>query len=483
MRKSIFSILTILLTLVAFAQVPQNMSYQSVIRYASDELVSNTVVGMQISILQGSASGTTVYTEVHAPTTNANGLASLDIGAGTPVIGMMETIDWAVGPYFIKSEVDPTGGTNYTLSIISELLSVPYALHAETSADNHWAENVSGINTAGNDVGINSEFPEHTLDVRSTSQADAAQLNVSNDDKSRYVRLFSGSETFPDPSLSWAPLQSLLFATYDDATFDFQEKMRIASSGDVGIGITDPKARLDIRGGDWNLDAGNPGDLRIGNETNNFRVGIATGGGGAGITRLYTNSNALILGANDTPSLLLEPNGEIKAPSMTNDLIESGGDKALVTKEYLEANGAAIKLKSFLNVEDLMNFVEHDLALDSAVYNFGGGTYDNTTGEYTIPKTGVYSITANLRMSFVNTVVHEMVLSLDLFVNDVLAEQSSIQGGSPINSGYNSEFSYTHHLSLSAGDVLRIKILPVWGTSLPAPLLRQFSTISITKVY
>ncbi|HZK08330.1 MAG TPA: hypothetical protein VFC92_09025 [Bacteroidales bacterium] len=85
---------------------------------------------MQISILQGSASGTAVYVETQTPTTNANGLASIEIGAGTVQTGDLATIDWANGPYFIKTETDPEGGANYTITGTSELLSVPFALHA-----------------------------------------------------------------------------------------------------------------------------------------------------------------------------------------------------------------------------------------------------------------------------------------------------------------------------------------------------------------
>jgi hypothetical protein len=123
----------IILTASVFAQSPEKMSYQAVVRDGSNNLVTNQSVGMQISILQGSTSGTAVYVETHNPSTNANGLVSLEIGNGTIVTGDFATIDWANGPYFIKTETDPEGGSSYSISGTSQLLSVPYAFHAKSA--------------------------------------------------------------------------------------------------------------------------------------------------------------------------------------------------------------------------------------------------------------------------------------------------------------------------------------------------------------
>jgi hypothetical protein len=112
------------------AQSPFKMSYQSVIRNDGDELVTDKNVGIRISIHQGSVFGEVVYSETHAVSTNANGLATLQIGGGTVVTGSIAGIDWSAGPYFIKSETDPNGGTDYSIAGTSELLSVPYALYA-----------------------------------------------------------------------------------------------------------------------------------------------------------------------------------------------------------------------------------------------------------------------------------------------------------------------------------------------------------------
>lgn len=128
----------LIMTASVWAQAPEKMSYQAVVRDASDALLGSTSVGMQISILQGSPSGTSVYKERQFPNTNANGLVSIEIGTGTVVSGDFTTIDWSNGPYFIKTETDPTGGASYTITGTSQLMSVPYALHAKT------AETVTG---------------------------------------------------------------------------------------------------------------------------------------------------------------------------------------------------------------------------------------------------------------------------------------------------------------------------------------------------
>jgi uncharacterized protein (TIGR02145 family) len=130
MRKIVTLILAVLLTASLWAQAPQKFSYQAVIRNASSALVANQKVGIQISILQTSATGVVVYTERHEPTTNSNGLATLEIGGGTVMSGDFTKIDWAKGPFYVRTEADPTGGTNYTISGESQLLSVPYALYA-----------------------------------------------------------------------------------------------------------------------------------------------------------------------------------------------------------------------------------------------------------------------------------------------------------------------------------------------------------------
>jgi hypothetical protein len=127
--------------------------------------VVNTSVGIKISILQGSASGTAAYVETQTTTTNANGLATLAIGGGTPVTGTFAGINWASGNYFIKTETDPTGGTNYTISGTSQLLSVPYALYAGSSQGKSTLVITGNITNAQAALQIASEVGSFTENI------------------------------------------------------------------------------------------------------------------------------------------------------------------------------------------------------------------------------------------------------------------------------------------------------------------------------
>ncbi|MBT3964074.1 MAG: hypothetical protein HOE95_08155, partial [Flavobacteriales bacterium] len=133
-------LITVLCTLTfvvlgAMAQSPAKFNYQAVARDANGALLDNTSVGIKISILQGSSSGTEVYSEEHTPSTNDFGLFNLQVGAGNNVSGDLETIDWAGDSYYLQVEFDEAGGTSYSLMSSSELVSVPYALLASNVAN------------------------------------------------------------------------------------------------------------------------------------------------------------------------------------------------------------------------------------------------------------------------------------------------------------------------------------------------------------
>ena len=136
MKKIFLSLVAFLIiSLSSFGQSPEGFKYQAVVRNASNAILSNQGVGLRMTILQGSASGTSVYSETFSATTNTNGLVNIEIGNGSVLSGTFSTINWANGPYFIETAVDATGGTAYSVMGTSQLMSVPYALYAKTSGN------------------------------------------------------------------------------------------------------------------------------------------------------------------------------------------------------------------------------------------------------------------------------------------------------------------------------------------------------------
>jgi len=144
MKKTSLLILGLILSAITFAQAPSKMSYQTVVRNSQGKLVVNKSIGVRISILQSTSTGTPVYVETHSTSSNANGLLTLEVGSGSVATGTFSTIDWSQGPYFLKTEMDVNGGINYTISDVTEFVSEPYAMNSKN------ADNANSVKTLSN---------------------------------------------------------------------------------------------------------------------------------------------------------------------------------------------------------------------------------------------------------------------------------------------------------------------------------------------
>jgi hypothetical protein len=113
-----------------YAQSPQAFKYQAVIRDQDQHIIANQLVSLKISIVRNLPQGAVVYSEIQKDTTNYLGIINLSIGRGQVLSGSFNTIDWGNDRFYIKTELDASGGSNYSLTSVAELLSVPYSLYA-----------------------------------------------------------------------------------------------------------------------------------------------------------------------------------------------------------------------------------------------------------------------------------------------------------------------------------------------------------------
>lgn len=238
MKTTISTIFIFMLSMLN-AQSPSKISYQAVIRNASNALVANQTIGMKVSILQ--ESGTVVYSETYspAPMTNANGLVTLSIGSGTPTLGSFSSVHWYDGTYFLKTEADPAGGTNYTVTGTSQLLSVPYS---------EFAKGVQPTSSGGSGL--------------QGAAANGLWWGIYEGGLYRgYIGSYAGNNEDVDFGTGYGNSTGSTHLTIASVP-----KLTVDPSGDVGIGTTTPNYRLQVDGitGTFN-DSG----IRIQNATAN----------------------------------------------------------------------------------------------------------------------------------------------------------------------------------------------------------------------
>ena len=234
----------------AFAQSPDGFKYQAVVRDASQNIIPNQAVGVQITILQGSANGTIVYQETFSEITNAYGLINISIGNGTVTQGTFSLIDWSAGPYFIETALDASGGTNYTVMGTSQLLSVPYALYAKT------AENVTNDNVNDADADPTNEY-NMSVALNGTNLEVTDGGGMISTDLSSLQDGVNDADADPTNELQTLSINGdTIFLTNGDSVIipndnDWGKNgndIFNLNNGNVGVGISNPSARLHVLG-------------------------------------------------------------------------------------------------------------------------------------------------------------------------------------------------------------------------------------------
>ncbi|MGG7552338.1 beta strand repeat-containing protein [Chryseobacterium arthrosphaerae] len=243
---------------MGLSQAPEKMSYQAVIRNGSGQLLSNQSIAVRVSILQGSPAGAEIYAERLTGNTNANGLVSLEIGTGTVITGTFASINWPVGSYYLKTETDPAGGTNYTITGTSQLLSVPYAMYAKSAGNSGGTFTIPYINT------VNNASTLFSL----TNDGDGTSLEGNNTTTTSNITAVRGVVTSASPGGFSSAVRGINNGT-----------------GGLGVGVYGSQA-----GSGWGVYGTTPNGLGVyGNATTNGIGVYANSNTGTGLTATSNN--------------------------------------------------------------------------------------------------------------------------------------------------------------------------------------------------
>ena len=514
----VFILFSLFFSLYSKAQIYNGTTYQAVIRNASNALVVNTVVGVKISVLQSSSAGTVVFSERQTPTTNANGLATFVIGEGIALVNSYFAINWLNGPYFIKTETDPTGGTNYTISGTSQMNTVPYALWTENS---YYAEN-SGDSwkRTGNIVDASTEFIGATNNVdvifkrnnikagllginNNTSFGEKSLLNVSTAQNNTAIgagALEANQSGFSNTAIGTNALRSntgqlntavgaaSLFSNtsgiLNTSVGNSSLKNNIVGEGNVSIGNNSLENSI----GFYNTALGYQ-SLKISTGDQNTAIGwrsldlLTTGGGNIGIGRIAnvpvpTTNNQLSIGnviygtnMGDTalgtvgigvavPTEKLEVSGKTKTTNL--QVTNGAGMSRVLTSDA--AGNASWQLPSNVNTGiHVSKSISQTIVPDTDVkIDFNNevtddaNAFDTTTSEWTIPSDGFYHINASAR--FIPFPANQNV-EIVIYVNGVLRKFSnkSISGIS--------NFEISTDIKLFLNDKVSISVYQTTGAN------------------
>lgn len=441
MKKSLQIIALLFCTLI-FAQAPEKFSYQAVVRNASNAIITNAPVGVKVSILKTSAAGTVVYAETQTATTNANGLISLQIGSGTIISGTIAGINWGTDSYFIKTEIDPGGGTTYSIAGTTQLLSVPYALHAKTSGSG------SGL----------------TLPYSGTSAADnIAQFRITNTSSTQKTAgLFENTNP----------------TNYQPALTGINTSTGGFGSGVEGLANANTNGNISIGVRGSVLGAGSSGAGIYGYAENAYGIYGYTDGG-KGIIGFSGGTGTGGYFQSDAPGFALRTQGPLRfinigegaGKVLTSDATGKATWQNVITpKVHFSSTGGSTQTITNAGIQ----FINTWVGLDEA----GGANYNPATGEYTIPVAGYYSVKAQMGLA-TSTSIAGSQANIRILVDDNSAKISYSEHSIPMQ--FYSDTSVNLEKTFTAGQ--KIKIGVAQGGSASNSLFAASSNFSIHLIH
>ena len=218
--KKLITLLALVITTITFAQAPQGFNYQATVRNSAGALIVNQNVYFKFNVMLNSASSLPVFSETHMTPTDDLGQVNLVIGQGTATTGTFSTINWGTGNYYLGIELNT--GNGYVAMGTTQLLSVPYALYANSAGNSQAATpnlaSVLAVNNSANNTKItNLADPTDAQDAVTMSyletQIVALQAQISAISNTAIISPTFRAYIFAEPQNSTNDTDLLNFAT------------------------------------------------------------------------------------------------------------------------------------------------------------------------------------------------------------------------------------------------------------------------------
>jgi uncharacterized protein (TIGR02145 family) len=229
--KKLFTLLAFVITLITFAQAPQGFNYQATVRNSSGALIVNQNVNFKFNIMLNSATSLPVFSETHMAPTDDLGQVNLVIGQGTATTGTFSTINWGNGNYYLGIELNT--GSGYVAMGTTQLLSVPYALYANSAGNSQAATpnlaDVLAVNNGANNLQIkNLADPSDAQDAVTKSYVD----NLNNSSLMKFNE-WANYQIWTDNTTYQLEPNSFLFLNANNVTLIFPNAPLNCCFGDV----------------------------------------------------------------------------------------------------------------------------------------------------------------------------------------------------------------------------------------------------------